>query len=72
MRKIIDILTPNQLSNIIIVIEQGLELEQLKYPATKDPECLSRITDTCLFLSSLYIRKLDVDGSSGEFPNSCC
>lgn len=67
MQRLIDILTPVQLSNIIDVIEQGLEFEQLKYPATKDPECLSKITDTCLFLSSLYIRKLDVNRPGGDF-----
>ena len=68
MWKLIETLTPTQLSHIIPVIEQGLEFEKLKYPATKDLESLDRITDTCLFLSSLYLRQLDINGAHGDLP----
>lgn len=71
MRNLIELLTPTQLSNIIPVIEQGLEFEQLKYPATKDPIALSRITDTCLLLSSLYVRQLDINRPGCDLTDSC-
>lgn len=69
MQRIIESLTLEQITNIIPVIEQGIEFEALKYPATKDPESLSRISDSCLFLSLLYLRKMHIDGSSIDLPD---
>lgn len=69
MQRIIESLTLEQIQNIIPVIEQGIEFESLKYPATKDPKSLSRISDSCLFLSLLYIWKMNIDRSSMKFPD---
>lgn len=69
MRKLIDSLTPSQLSNIIPVIEQGLELEKATYLATKDPDSRRRIADTCFHLSLLYVRQLNTNRLRMELPD---
>lgn len=69
MRELIESLDPSRLLNVILITEQGLELEKLHYSATKDLESLNRINDTCLFLSALYIRKLDLDGPHCDFSD---
>lgn len=58
MRTFIETLTPKQISHIIPILEQGLELEKVKYLATKDPSARPRIADSCVFLSSLRVRQL--------------
>ena len=67
--KFIESLSFVQISNIIPVIEQGLELEKVEYIATKDPAVRARIADTSVFLSLLYFRKMNVDRPGGEFFN---
>lgn len=67
--KIIESLSFAQISNIIPVIEQGLELEKVEYLATKDPVLRTRIADTSVFLSLLYFRKLNVDRPGGQLFN---
>lgn len=69
MRQLIEALTPSQLSNIIPVIEQGLEFEKATYIATKDPESRRRIADTCFYLSLLYVRQLNINGFGMEVPD---
>lgn len=66
MRKIIESLTLEQLSNIIPVIEQGLELTKIEYIATKAPDTRCQIADTCVLLSFLYARKLYIDRPSSN------
>lgn len=70
MRTFIETLTITQLSHIIPVIERGLALEEIEYIATKNPEGHARICDACVFLSLLYIRKMDINRSFGELPES--
>lgn len=69
MHNFIESLTPTQLERIAAVIERGLEFETVTYPATKDPEALARIADTCLFLTGLYVRKLDINRSGRNLPD---
>lgn len=66
----IEHLTHTQLLNIIPVVERGLELAEVEYLATKNPETRARICDTCIFLSFLYIRKLNINRSLGELPDA--
>lgn len=54
---------------IIPVIENGLELEKLKYLATHDPQSQQRITDTTVLLSFLYFRAWDLSSGGDNFYN---
>lgn len=63
MRQLFETLTPEQISNIIPVVERGLDLERIEYLATQNPEARGRIADSSVFLSLLRARQLYVDGS---------
>jgi hypothetical protein len=51
-------LTPTQVSHIIPILEDGLELQKLKYLATRDEQLRIVISDGCVLLSFLYFRSL--------------
>lgn len=57
--RLLDHLTPTQVNHIIAVIEKGLEMERLEQLATRNPDSRARISDTCVFLSVLYLRKVN-------------
>lgn len=67
--KFLETLSPAQIRNIITVLEKGLELEKLEYLATKNPETRERINATCVFLSILYFRKLNINRPISDFPD---
>lgn len=69
MRRIHETLNASQIANIIPVIEQGIELEKATYLATRDPESRSRISDSCVFLSELYIRQMNINRTLRELPD---
>lgn len=57
--KVFQALTTAELSNIIPVIEKGLELERLEQMANKESKATHRrIYDTELLLTFLHLRKL--------------
>jgi hypothetical protein len=41
-------------SNIIPILEKGIEIEKMEYIATQDIDSLNRISDACVLLSFLY------------------
>jgi hypothetical protein len=47
-----------QVSNIIPIIEKGIELQKLETIATKDPEARGQVSDASILLSFLYFRTL--------------
>jgi hypothetical protein len=51
-------LSKSQVSNIIPVLEKGLEIQKLEYIATQDINTGRQISDTCILLSFLYFRQL--------------
>ncbi len=51
-------LSPAQVSNIIPILEKGLELHKLEYIASQDIDTGRQISDACVLLSFLYFRKL--------------
>lgn len=51
-------MTPVQVSNIIVLLEKGLEIHKMEYLATRDPQTRSEISDGCVLLSFLYFRQL--------------
>lgn len=66
MHKFVELLSITQISHIIPVIEQGLELTKLEYLATKDPDKRNQISASCVLLSFLRLRKLDINGPGGD------
>lgn len=63
MRDVIHLLNQlslSQIENIIPVMETGLEIHRSMAIASPDRESLDRISDTCVFLSLLYVRKLQL------------
>lgn len=57
------------ISNIIYIMEQGLELEKAHYIATKNPDSRKRIADSCVFLSVLHFRQLDINRPGGHISD---
>lgn len=51
-------LSNTQVSNMIPVLEKGLEITKMEYIATRDETLRMGISDSCVFLSFLYFRQM--------------
>ena len=63
LNHLLSTLTDSQIESLIPVIEQGMELDKLTYIATRDEALRDRISDTCVFLSVLYFRRISSGNS---------
>ena len=58
--RILQELTFDQITNIIPVLEKGIEIEKLHYLLNQDTEVQKRIVDAQSLLTFLPLRKFDV------------